>query len=64
MTITFKKLHPTFMAEVSPIDLRKVHDAASLAQLRDGMTEFGVLVFKRQEFSPQDQIDFAQEFWD
>ena len=62
MTITFKKLHPSFMAEVSPIDLRKVHDAASLAQLRDGMTEFGVLVFKRQEFSPQDQIDFAQRF--
>ena len=60
MTITFKKLHPTFMAEVSPLDLRSVHDETSLAQLRAGMTEFGVLVFKGQQFSNQDQLDFAQ----
>jgi len=60
MTITFTKLHPTFMAQVSPIDLRQVSDAASLEQLRHGMTEYGVLVFKGQQFSLQEQLDFAQ----
>ncbi len=60
MPITFKKLHPTFMAEVSPLDLREVSDEATLDVLRKGMTEYGVLVFKGQQFSLQDQLDFAQ----
>jgi len=60
MAITFKTLHPTFMAEVSPIDLREVSDEATLETLRNGMTEYGVLVFKGQQFSHQDQLDFAQ----
>jgi alpha-ketoglutarate-dependent 2,4-dichlorophenoxyacetate dioxygenase len=60
MTITFKKLHPTFMAQVSPINLRELTDEASLEELRKGMTEYGVLVFKGQEFSLQDQLEFAQ----
>ena len=60
MTITFKKIHPTFMAEVSPIDLREVSDEATLEQLRQGMTEYGVLVFKGQQFSHQDQLEPRQ----
>ena len=48
------------MAEVSALDLRQVRDEASLERLREGMTEFGVLVFKGQQFSHQDQLDFAQ----
>jgi alpha-ketoglutarate-dependent 2,4-dichlorophenoxyacetate dioxygenase len=60
MAITFKKLHPTFMAEVSPIDLREVSDEFTLEQLRQGMADYGVLVFKGQQFSLQDQLDFAQ----
>ena len=60
MPITFKKLHPTYMAEVSPIDLRETSDEATLDLLRKAMTEYGVLVFKDQNFSLQDQLDFAQ----
>lgn len=60
MTITFKQLSPTFMAEVSSLDLRTVQDQPSLARLRAGMTEYGVLVFKGQELSFQEQLDFAQ----
>lgn len=60
MAVTFKKLHSTFAAEVSDIDLRSVHDASILAQLRAGMAEFGVLVFKNQHFSNEEQLDFAQ----
>lgn len=63
MPVTFRKLHPLFAAEVSPIDLRKVHDRATLQQLRDGMDEFGVLVFRNQPFTDAEQLDFAQR-WD
>lgn len=62
MPITFKKLHPTFMAEVSPIDLREVNDEGTFEELRKGMDEYGVLVFKGQQFSHQEQLDFAQRF--
>lgn len=60
MTITFKKLFPTFTAEVSPIDLREVSDAGALTHIRKAMSEYGVLVFKGQQLSLQDQLDFAQ----
>jgi len=26
MALTFRKLHPHFVAEVGPVDLRRVHD--------------------------------------
>ena len=60
MNISFKKLHPTFAAEVNPIDLREINDEATLSRLRKAMSEYGVLVFKGQQLSLQDQLDFAQ----
>ena len=60
MTLHFKPLHPSFMAEVSPVDLRTLTDQGTLASIRAAMTEFGVLVFHDQHFSYDDQIDFAQ----
>lgn len=60
MSITFRKLHPVFAAEVSPIDLREVHDRETLRRIRAGMDEHAVLVFRGQSLSVQDQLDFAQ----
>ncbi len=60
MSVTFKPLHPTFAAEVIDIDLRQLTDEATLAELRAGMAKYGVLVFKKQQFSNQEQLDFAQ----
>src|SRR5215471_13423893 len=60
MTITFTKLHPTFVAEVSGVELRTAHDAASLERIRDGMDEYGVLVFRGQPFTDAEQLAFAQ----
>ncbi|HUF91783.1 MAG TPA: TauD/TfdA family dioxygenase [Candidatus Limnocylindria bacterium] len=60
MALTFRKLHPHFVAEVSPIDLRHVHDAPTLAQLREGMDEYAVLVFRDQTFSDEEHLAFAQ----
>ena len=60
MTLTFRKLHPCFVAEVSPVDLRRVHDLETLSQIRAGMDEFAVLVFRDQPFADDEQLAFAQ----
>ncbi|HZM46803.1 MAG TPA: TauD/TfdA family dioxygenase [Burkholderiales bacterium] len=60
MSITFTKLHPTFVAEVSGIDLRNAIDAATLERIRAGMDEYAVLVFRGQPFTDAEQLAFAQ----
>jgi alpha-ketoglutarate-dependent 2,4-dichlorophenoxyacetate dioxygenase len=60
MALSFRKLHPTFVAEVSPVDLRRVSDADTLAQIRAGMDEFAILVFHDQPFTDQEHLAFAQ----
>ena len=60
MPLTFEKLHPHFAAEVGPIDLRRVHDPKTLAEIRAGMDEYAVLVFRDQPFADDEQIAFAQ----
>jgi alpha-ketoglutarate-dependent 2,4-dichlorophenoxyacetate dioxygenase len=62
MALTFRKLHPVFVAEVGPIDLREVHDEETLAELRAGMDEYAVLVIPDQRFIDEDQLAFAQRF--
>jgi alpha-ketoglutarate-dependent 2,4-dichlorophenoxyacetate dioxygenase len=60
MALTFRRLHPTFAAEVGPIDLRRVRDPETLAEIRGGMDRFAVLVFRDQAFADAEQVDFAQ----
>ena len=60
MALTFRKLSPHFVAEVSPVDLRRVHDAETLAQIREGMDEYAVLVFRDQTFTDDEHLAFAQ----
>ena len=60
MPLTFRKLHPHFVAEVSPVDLKGVHDAETLARIRAGMDEFAVLVFRDQIWSDAEHLDFAK----
>ena len=62
MNLTFKSLHPTFVAEVSAIDLRAVSDRDTLEQIRAGMDRYAILVFRDQAFSGREQVEFAQRF--
>ena len=62
MTVTFRKLHPHIGAEASAIDLRQVHDRATLDALVSGMDEHGVLVFRDQPFTDPEQLAFAERF--
>ncbi len=60
MALTFRKLHPCFAGEVGPVDLKTVHDEATLGCIRAGMDEFAVLVFRDQIWSDAEHLDFAQ----
>jgi alpha-ketoglutarate-dependent 2,4-dichlorophenoxyacetate dioxygenase len=62
MALAFRKLHPRFVAEAGPIDLRRVHDRETLERIRAGMDEFAVLVFRDQPFADEEQLDFARRF--
>jgi len=60
MALTFRKLHPHFVAEVGPVDLRRIHDPETLAEIRAGMDEHAVLVFHDQPFTDAEHLDFAE----
>lgn len=60
MALTFRKLHPHFAGEVSPVDLRCVHEPETLAEIRGGMDEYAILVFRDQPFTDAEQLAFAQ----
>lgn len=60
MALTFKKIHKHFAAEVSPVDLRQVHDKATLEQIQVAMDEYAVLVFRNQPFANEEQLAFTQ----
>jgi alpha-ketoglutarate-dependent 2,4-dichlorophenoxyacetate dioxygenase len=62
MTLTFRRLHPHFAAEVSPVDLRQVYDRETLAEIRAGMDTYAVLVFRHQPFTDDEQLAFARRF--
>jgi alpha-ketoglutarate-dependent 2,4-dichlorophenoxyacetate dioxygenase len=60
MALSFRQLTPCFAAEVSPVDLRAVHDAETLAAIRAGMDEYAVLVFHDQPFTDEEHLAFAR----
>jgi alpha-ketoglutarate-dependent 2,4-dichlorophenoxyacetate dioxygenase len=60
MALSFRKLHPHFVAEVGPVDLRQVHDPETLAGIRAAMDEYAVLVFHDQPFTDDEHLAFAQ----
>ena len=62
MTLKFQRLHPRFVAEVSQVDVRAVHDRETLGEIREGMDEYAVLVFRDQPFTDAEQLNFAQRF--
>src|SRR5205085_2444144 len=61
MTLTFKPLHPLFVAEAGNVDLTNADDA-TLQEVRRGMDQYGVLVFRNQAFTDDQQLAFAERF--
>jgi len=60
MSLEFRRLHPHFFAEASPIALREVHDAETLAAIRSAMDAHAICLFRDQAFSDSEQLDFAR----
>src|SRR5229473_6880479 len=60
MALTFRRLHPRFVAEIGPVDLRRAHDGETLAEIRAGMDEHAILVFRDQPSTDDEQLAFAQ----
>jgi alpha-ketoglutarate-dependent 2,4-dichlorophenoxyacetate dioxygenase len=58
--LRFRRLGQTFFAEASEIDLRTVCDAATLTSIRDAMDSHAVLLFRKQPFTDEEQLAFAQ----
>jgi alpha-ketoglutarate-dependent 2,4-dichlorophenoxyacetate dioxygenase len=62
LALSFRKLHGHFAAEASALDLRRIEDRRTLDEIRNGMDEYAVLVFREQWFSDAGQLAFAQRF--
>jgi alpha-ketoglutarate-dependent 2,4-dichlorophenoxyacetate dioxygenase len=62
MALTFRRLHPHFAAEAEAIDLRTVAERGILDEIRAGMDEYAVLVFRDQPFADDEQLAFAKRF--
>jgi len=60
MPLAFTPLHAVFAAEVSPVALEGLEDKATLAEIRGGMDRFGVLVFRDQAFTNEEEMAFAR----
>ncbi len=60
MALSIRKLHSSFGGEVGPIDLMKVVDEGELAEIRNAMDDYAVLVFRDQHFDNDEQAAFAE----
>lgn len=60
MPLSFRKIHPYFVAEASAVELRTLSNEDTLAEIRAGMDEHAVLVFRNQTFNNDEQLAFAQ----
>lgn len=62
MPIEFRQIHPHFVAEVSGVDLRAPITSGDAAILEDGINRHGVLVFREQSITDQQQASFSRQF--
>ncbi len=61
MSLTTRKLHPQFGAEVVGIDVKAL-DEATFAELVGAFDEHSVLLFRGQSLTDEQQIDFSRLF--
>ena len=62
MTLTLKPLHPVFVAEASGVDLTRPLSRRDACAINAAMNEFGVLVWRGQPLTAQQQIQFSTAF--
>ena len=62
MTLTLKPLHPVFAAEATGLDLTRPISRADACEINAAMNRYGVLVWRGQPLTAQQQIQFATAF--
>ena len=62
MTIEIRQIHPHFVGEVSGVDLRAPISSADAADIEDAINQHGVLVFRNQDITDEQQIEFSKHF--
>lgn len=62
MTLSIHPISPTFAAEVRDIDLRAPMPKDDVAAIDAGMDRYGVLVFRNQDISDDEQMAFTKNF--
>src|SRR5216684_9366052 len=62
MTLETRSLHSTLAREVIGLRLWEKLDAATVAELRDLYSRYGVLVFRRQALNERELADFCALF--
>ncbi len=60
MTINVTPLSDALGAEIGGVDLARALDADTAAAIKAALAEYIVLLFRDQEFSPEDQLRFAE----
>ncbi len=62
MPITFRQIHPVFVAEVSGVDLRQPLTPDDAAALDAAINKYAVLVFHDQDLTDDQQMAFSRNF--
>ncbi len=62
MSFHFKPLHPIFFAEASGLDLTQPLSSEDVQAINSAMNEYGVLLWRGQPLTAQQQINFAKSF--
>ena len=62
MSVSFIPLHPVFAAEVQGFDIRRPLPREAVREIDEGMNRFGVLVFRGQPLTQDEQIAFTKQF--
>jgi len=62
MPIEIRQIHPHFVGEVSGADLRAPISKAQATTLEDAINRYGVLVFRNQDITDEQQMAFSEHF--
>lgn len=62
MSLSFRPLHPDFGAEASGLDLTQPLTPAQVQAVDEGMNRHGILLFRGQPLTPDQQMAFTKQF--
>jgi len=62
MALTIRPLHPTFVAEISGLDMRVPPDAALMRAIVEAADTYAVLVFHGQHITDEQHVAFSRPF--